>query len=214
MKDKTLQSKAIELEGENGKKSKYILVADRVAYFNEQHTKGSIRTERLKDESGIEIIKATIVPDISVPERYFTGHSQADKSNGEINKYSALENAETSAIGRALGFMGIGIVNGLASLDEIVKNGKSKLVSSNSARATIPKVGVAKPETEDNLLGVITEKLLNAEKLVDLKPIYEEIISAELTALEKNELRKLYNTTLKKLAANKKVEAVKEEKAK
>ncbi len=34
----------------------------------------------------------------------------------------ALEVAETSAIGRALGFAGYGIVEGVASADELIKN--------------------------------------------------------------------------------------------
>jgi len=46
-----------------------------------------------------------------------------------VNKTSALENAETSAVGRALGFLGIGIVEGLASADEVVKAGSTAPVS-------------------------------------------------------------------------------------
>jgi transcriptional regulator NrdR family protein len=38
-----------------------------------------------------------------------------------VNKTAALENAETSAVGRALAMMGIGVIESIASVDEINK---------------------------------------------------------------------------------------------
>ena len=39
-----------------------------------------------------------------------------------VNKTSAIENAETSAVGRALGLiMGIGVIESIASADEMNK---------------------------------------------------------------------------------------------
>jgi hypothetical protein len=67
-------------------------------------------------------MKAKVTPDTDRPERYFIGHSQA-KWEGNINSNAALENAETSAIGRALAAMGLG---GGASYDEMVKCGAIK----------------------------------------------------------------------------------------
>ena len=51
----------------------------------------------------------------------FTGHAQEIIDDGYINKTSALENCETSAVGRALGMYGIGIDAGFASADEVKK---------------------------------------------------------------------------------------------
>jgi hypothetical protein len=67
-------------------------------------------------------MKARVTPDTDRPERYFVGHSQA-KWEGNINSNAALENAETSAIGRALAAMGLG---GGASYDEMIKCGAIK----------------------------------------------------------------------------------------
>ena len=53
----------------------------------------------------MEIVKAFVVPDVDKPQRMFTGYSQAKRGDGFINKTSALENAETSAVGRALAMM-------------------------------------------------------------------------------------------------------------
>lgn len=115
--DKQLVDKAIDIKGK-----KYVLVSDRVLYFNETYPNGSIVTQRIMTEdSWVEIFKATITPDCSKPERYFTGYSQAKRWDWFINKTSALENAETSAIWRWLAMMWIGVIDSIASLDEINK---------------------------------------------------------------------------------------------
>lgn len=98
----------------------YVMVKDRVIAFNESYPKGSIVTELIKDDDRVTM-KATITPDVDVPNRIFTGYSQAVWGEGMINKTSALENCETSAVGRALGMMGIGVIESLASADEMNK---------------------------------------------------------------------------------------------
>lgn len=110
----SLIDKAIDIKGK-----KYVLVSDRILHFNE-HYKGSITTELVTPpESKLIIIKATVTEG----ERTFTGYSQAIVGDGYINKTSALENAETSAVGRALAMMGIGVIDSVASVDEMRKAG-------------------------------------------------------------------------------------------
>lgn len=110
-----LTRKAIDIKGK-----KYVLVSDRVIYFNEIYKNGKIETFRAL-ENDMEVFRAVVIPDVEKPERYFVGHSQATWGDGYINKTSALENAETSAVGRALAFMGIGVIESIASADEINK---------------------------------------------------------------------------------------------
>lgn len=97
----------------------YTLVESRIAIFNQNNPRGSIRTEIIGQPQEWVFIRALVTPDVEKPERIFTGHSQA-KWIGNINGQSALENAESSAIGRALAAMGLG---GGASYDEMVKCG-------------------------------------------------------------------------------------------
>lgn len=114
---KQLTEKAIDI-----KWKKYVLVSDRVLYFNETYPNGSITTQRIMTEdSWVEVFKAMVTPDCSKPERYFTGYSQAKRWDWFINKTSALENAETSAVGRALAMMWIWVIDSIASLDELNK---------------------------------------------------------------------------------------------
>ena len=47
-----------------------------------------------------------------------TGHGYERAASGNINKTSHVENCETSAVGRALGFIGIGIDTSIRSAEE------------------------------------------------------------------------------------------------
>ena len=119
--EKNLISKAIDIKGK-----KYILVSDRIIFFNENYKEGCINTELITPvESEYIIIKASVYPE-GLTGRKFTGYSQATIGDGYINKTSALENAETSAVGRALAFLGIGVIDSVASVDEINKATGSK----------------------------------------------------------------------------------------
>jgi hypothetical protein len=112
-----LKDKAIKVQGKD-----YILVKDRVLAFNELYPDGAIHTVLLSDPKDTQVvIKAIVTPDIKTPERTFIGHSQAVVGQGVVNKTAALENAETSAVGRALAFMGIGVIESIASADEMIK---------------------------------------------------------------------------------------------
>lgn len=114
--NKDLKEKAIKIKGKD-----YVQVADRVIYFNETYKNGCIQTKELETEAGEVKILAKVIPDVSTPDRYFTGHAQEKWDDGFINKTSALENAETSAVGRALAMMGIGVIDNIASVDEVNK---------------------------------------------------------------------------------------------
>jgi hypothetical protein len=112
-----LKDKAIDIKGKE-----YILVKDRVLAFNEAYPNGQISTEVISDLTlDRVVVKATVYTDTEINARRFTGHSQAVIGDGYINKTSALENAETSAVGRALAMMGIGVIESIASADEIIK---------------------------------------------------------------------------------------------
>ena len=131
MADKTLKAKAIDIKGK-----KYVLVSDRVAYFNEQYPNGSIKTFLISEPtSEMIIVRAMVTPDESkdTQARFFTGHSQAVIGDGMVNKTAALENAETSAVGRALGMMGIGVIESIASADEMHKS------TTNTMKLATPK---------------------------------------------------------------------------
>lgn len=93
----------------------YVTVATRVEAFHGTYKEGiGIVTEVLNHTP--VVIKATV----KTPKGIFTGISAANPAK-TIEKMSPYEVAETSAVGRALGFAGIGITDSIASADELYK---------------------------------------------------------------------------------------------
>lgn len=104
------------------KGSAYTLVKDRVLFFNETFPNGSIVLELVSPyDSTLVVMQATVTPDVEKPARKFVDYSQAIVGEGFINKSAAMENCSTSATGRALALLGIGVVDSIASADEMNK---------------------------------------------------------------------------------------------
>ena len=95
----------------------YKTVAERLKEFHTDHKDCSIFTQIISNIDGEVVMKATIYP-VSKEGQAFTGHASEKESSSMINKTSALENAETSAIGRALASAGY-IGTEFASADEV-----------------------------------------------------------------------------------------------
>ena len=151
-----------ELKGINIKGNEYILVKDRVLYFNENYPNGKIETELLSEiNSEMVVMKATITPDVDNPTRIFTGISQATWGDGYINKTAAMENCETSAVGRALGMMGIGVIDSIASADEINKaQTQPKYTPKKTSDVQRPIIGIGKITSQEK-----SEFLTKVEKM-------------------------------------------------
>lgn len=94
----------------------YIPVNERVKAFAMLFPDGAIETDLVKYEDGEVIVKATIKDGERVLRTGFA-HEVIGSSN--INRTSALENCETSAVGRALGLLAIGIDTSIASYEEV-----------------------------------------------------------------------------------------------
>jgi len=124
--NKDLIKKAIDIKGK-----KYVLVSDRILAFNEMYEDASITTEyNYLSELNMFVVEAIV----SCEKGMFVGHSQAVIGDGYINKTSALENAETSAVGRALAMMGIGVIDSVASVDEINKASYNDIKVNNKSK--------------------------------------------------------------------------------
>lgn len=93
----------------------YVTVANRIQGFWQLYPEGAIVTELLEDDGKKCLFRATAYNGERVLS---TGHAYELQGRG-VNATSYIENAETSAIGRALGILGIGSVESVASADEV-----------------------------------------------------------------------------------------------
>ncbi|MDB4301952.1 hypothetical protein N9924_00145 [bacterium] len=107
----------------NKEDQEYVDVADRVQLFHKEYKNHSILTNviQLNKYNDSKNMFALVQCQIQNPERIViaTGHAMEVEGSNDINKTSYLENAETSAVGRALGFLGIGSSKSIASKEEV-----------------------------------------------------------------------------------------------
>ena len=121
--------KSIKIHGKD-----YVLVNSRIKEFrtNPKYENYGLETVKTLDEWFESTNKKTgeIIQDNRVEykciitnasgKRISDGDARELKSSSYINQTSHIENCQTSAVGRALGFLGIGIDTSIASADEVV----------------------------------------------------------------------------------------------
>jgi hypothetical protein len=97
----------------------YVEVNERIKFFR-QETKydgWGIRTEfPIIDDTQCLCLCTITTPDGNIVAQ---GHAHEEKGSSNINKTSYVENCETSAVGRALALLGIGIDTSIASANEV-----------------------------------------------------------------------------------------------
>ena len=94
----------------------YAPVNERIKAFRKVYPTGSITTEIVSEDDKVIEVKAYVYVDGDILS---TGHAFEIKNGSYINRTSYLENCETSAVGRALGFAGFGIDVAIASAEEL-----------------------------------------------------------------------------------------------
>ncbi|BFN37808.1 hypothetical protein [Fidelibacter multiformis] len=96
--------------------NEYVTVHERLQMVHTNHEKVSIETEIISIDQRSVTVKAVL----KINGEVYTAHASEVFGSTEINETSALENAETSAVGRALAFAGYGITGSVASADEVI----------------------------------------------------------------------------------------------
>lgn len=87
----------------------YRTVAQRIGILSDLNPGDySLVSDLIFNEGDIVIVKSILTIHGKDGDRIYTGMAEEDRTKGQINKTSALENCETSAIGRALAAAGLG----------------------------------------------------------------------------------------------------------
>ena len=122
----------------------YAEVAERLPLFWKDCPLGRINTEIVTDDGTRIVMKATLWADISHTEPTTTGYAEEVRGSSMVNKTSAIENCETSAIGRALANYQYQGSKKRASLEEMVKvyrQGEQPQTTTNAAPARSQSLG-------------------------------------------------------------------------
>lgn len=161
----------------------YVEVNERVTAFRKIYENGSIITHLISCDNGVCIFKAEIYENITDEKPISTGTAYEKEDSSFINKTSYIENCETSAVGRALGFLGIGIGTSIASAEEVknaIENQKPKTdyekpISSKQAEAL--KEAIENNKLQDVfVLDILSQ--YNYSKIEDIKiKDYVKIVS-------------------------------------
>ena len=187
----------------NIKGKQYAEVHERIKHFRGEPNYASlgIYTEVLewdKDKEEI-VIRATIYDTKSENGRILASgiaHERRDDKNSFVNKTSYVENAETSAIGRALACMGIGIEDAYASAFEVAnaiaqQDGKKKdhlkVVDTPKESATTDSIdSIPTHDSSDEIVQNLTTRM-HASACISYEKLQELVNSSDFQEIA-NEL--------------------------
>ena len=160
----------------------YVEVNERLKYFRATYPKYSLLSEVIEKTETTILIKATIYNE---KERAVaTGLAEEKAGSSFINKTSHVENCETSAWGRALGNLGIGLDTSVASADEV-----QNAIANQNIKTTKPPLKKKKVKT--TLLSAdAPEVILNIKRRLDDGISWEDI---------KKEIKDKYEVTADQL---------------
>lgn len=112
----------IDFKGKN-----YVMVNSRVTAFRKLFPEGFITTNILSLENGVVVMQAKVgYYDEGREVLLGSGLAYEREQTSYINKTSFIENCETSAVGRALGFLALGNDDSICSAEELVNAIKSQ----------------------------------------------------------------------------------------
>lgn len=158
----------------NIKGKEYVEVVERLKEFrlNPKYEDYRLNTEILSLTEDKVVMKATIFD--AQLQVVSSGIAYEKEGSSFINKTSYIENCETSAIGRALGNLGIGIDTSVASYEEV---------------ANAIKQQQSKPSHEE-----MKQKLLDFEKpLEDYTKVYEYFKVNSIDEMTVDQMITVYN---------------------
>ena len=139
----------------------YAEVAERLPLFWKDCARGRIITEIVVDDGTRIVMKASLFVTYEDYHPTTTGYAEEIRGSSMVNKTSAIENCETSAIGRALANYQYQGSKKRASLEEMVKvyrQGEQPQTTTNAAPARTQALGSSSEPPTPKQLGMLRAK--------------------------------------------------------
>ena len=140
----------------NIKGKQYAEVNQRIKAFRMLYPEGFIRTKIVSHENGLVVMKAEAgYTDETGTDRILgSGLAFEERGKGMINGTSYIENCETSAVGRALGMLALGVDVSVASYEEV----SNAIAQQNQPKKAAPKTAPAEKQYKCQVCGqVVTD---------------------------------------------------------
>ena len=157
----------------------YEPVEVRLEKFIKDYPTFRISTELEVVEATRYIVKAYLYKDVSDSVAWATGYAEETVSSRGVNQTSALENCETSAIGRALANAGYAPKGKRPSREEMTKVVATKVVTPN---VTKPAVQDLVPDQQDYWTTPVNEYMKVVDAPVTLDKAMENVAAIMGTA--------------------------------
>ncbi len=172
-----------------GRGKMYSEVPAKVTAFRKLFPMGSITTEILSLQDGVVVMKA-----VASVDGVILGEGIAYEREGSsfINKTSYIENCQTSAVGRAISFIGLIGGDSIASAEEVLNAKKQQLEMEEEAkRAKVKKLLEETKSDVPKFLEWASEKCMRPIKAVDeMKDKELDVMINQLEYTKKNGRKK------------------------
>jgi hypothetical protein len=145
----------------------YAPVADRIQQFYERFSAGRIVTELVSRHEGEIVFRALVYRDTTEPQPAATGWAAEREGDGDVNAVACLENAETSAIGRALANLGFTASTKRPSREEMTKANHARrrlTLDGGPVALESPQPGGARLQARADAVHDLLELLVVAER--------------------------------------------------
>jgi len=163
-----------KLKTVNIKGKEYVEVNERIKHFRSNYKDWALSTAILELDNNRCVIQATV---FNADDRIIsTGIAYEVEGSSFINKTSFIENCETSAIGRALGNLGIGIDTSVASYEEVANAIKQQKTPKVKEQLTEDKFNAMLNALNNGKIDLVKSKIQN----YDLLPHQETALKAAL----------------------------------
>jgi hypothetical protein len=150
----------------------YETVEERLIKFWKDHPDGQIHTKLLEQSSGRFIVEASIYRTEADQRPWTTGLAEETVQGRGVNATSALENCETSAIGRALANAGYATKGKRASREEM-----TKVATVKKTEAIIDETKAKMLQTSGEYIPVVKEEDPWTIKPATMPPTMGEAVS-------------------------------------